>query len=147
LDVLTSWLAYAGVQECKEGESVLEGLDSQHLLSTLSHAAGLLRQLGAPEREAAALQAQANVASRLQSALAARDNTGLAAGITHALRLLTAQLRMLRRDATNFRLRILSRSLAGNPGLNYARDKFVTAWGISQDMPLEEVRVISTFFQ
>lgn len=101
-----------------------------------------MRQLGAVEREAVSHEAQAKLASRLESAVAACDNAGLAAGITQALRLLTVQLRLLRRDATNFRLHILSKKLAGNAGFQYARDKFLTAWGIRQDMPLEEVRDI-----
>lgn len=126
-------------QEQGKGTEGLQGLDSQHLLSTLGHAAGLLRQLGAPERESAALQAQAVVARRLEVALASSNQKDLALATAQALRLLTAQLRLLRRDATNFRLRVLARSLAGSAGLNYSRDKFITAWGIRQDMPMDEV--------
>ena len=107
----------------------------QHLLATLEAAGALLRELGAPAREAAAAAAAAGLRGSLGAALAARDSAAAAAGAARALALLAAQLRLLRVDAANWQLRALAAGLAGGAGLAHARTAFLAAHGLPDPPP------------
>ena len=54
--------------------SGVNGIDTNHLLSVLEHTAQLLKDMGAPAREAAAVAAQAAIRAELGSALQAGDS-------------------------------------------------------------------------
>lgn len=56
---------------------------------------------------------------RLGAAAAAGDSSAIAGIAVASLRLLAAQLKVLRMDAANARLRLLSRSLAGGAGIRW----------------------------
>ena len=98
----------------------MNGIDTTHLLSVLEHTAQLLKDMGAPAREAAAVAAQAAIRAELSSALQAGDSPALAAAVVKAVRVLLAQLKMLRMDAANFRLKMLAQSLKDGAGIRYA---------------------------
>lgn len=95
----------------------MNGIDTSHLLSVLDHTAQLLKDMGAPAREAAAVAAQAGIRAELGAALQAEDKTALAAAVVKAIRVLMAQLKMLRLDAANFRLKMLAQTLKGGAGI------------------------------
>ena len=95
----------------------MNGIDTNHLLSVLEHTAQLLKDMGAPAREAAAVAAQAAIRAELGSALQAGDSPALAAAVVKAVRVLMAQLKMLRLDAANFRLKMLAQTLKGGAGI------------------------------
>lgn len=86
----------------------------------LEHTAQLLKDMGAPAREAAAVAAHAAIRAELSSALQAGDSPALAAAVVKAVRVLMAQLKMLRMDAANFRLKMLAQSLKDGAGIKYA---------------------------
>ena len=86
----------------------------------LEHTAQLLKDMGAPAREAAAVAAHAAIRAELSSALQAEDSPALAAAVVKAVRVLMAQLKMLRMDAANFRLKVLAQSLKDGAGIRYA---------------------------
>lgn len=97
----------------------MNGIDTAHLLSVLEHTAQLLKDMGAPAREAAAVAAHAAIRAELSSALQAGDSPALAAAVVKAVRVLMAQLKMLRMDAANFRLKMLAHSLKDGAGIKY----------------------------
>ena len=97
--------------------SGVNGIDTAHLLSVLEHTAQLLKDMGAPAREAAAVAAHAAIRAELTSALQAGDSPALAAAVVKAIRVLMAQLKMLRMDAANFRLKMLAQSLQDGAGI------------------------------
>lgn len=97
--------------------SGVNGIDTTHLLSVLEHTAQLLKDMGAPAREAAAVAAHAAIRAELSSALQAGDSPALAAAVVKAVRVLMAQLKMLRMDAANFRLKMLAQSLQNGAGI------------------------------
>ena len=98
----------------------MNGIDTTHLLSVLEHTAQLLKDMGAPAREAAAVAAHAAIRAELSSALQAGDSPALAAAVVKAVRVLMAQLKMLRMDAANFKLKMLAHSLKDGAGIRYA---------------------------
>lgn len=98
----------------------MNGIDTTHLLSVLEHTAQLLKDMGAPAREAAAVAAHAAIRAELSSALQAGDSPALAGAVVKAVRVLMAQLKMLRMDAANFRLKVLAQSLKDGAGIRYA---------------------------
>ena len=97
--------------------SGVNGIDTTHLLSVLEHAAQLLKDMGAPAREAAAVAAHAAIRAELSHALQAGDSPALAAALVKAVRVLMVQLRMLRMDAANFRLKVLAGSHRDGAGI------------------------------
>ena len=90
----------------------MSGIDTAALLSLLQHTSTLLRQMGSPAREQAAAAAYTAMQQQLAAAVASADAVAMAAAVTKALRLLMVQLKMLRMDAANFRLRMLATSLS-----------------------------------
>ena len=98
----------------------MNGIDTNHLMSVLEHTAKLLKDMGAPAREAAAGAAQAAIRAELGSALQAQDSLALAAAVVKAVRVLMAQLKMLRMDAANFRLKMLAQTLKDGAGIRSA---------------------------
>ena len=105
--------------DLQQGSGV-NGIDTTHLLSVLEHTAQLLKDMGAPAREAAAVAAHATIRAELSSALQAGDSPALATAVVKAVRVLMAQLKMLRMDAANFRLKMLAQSLKDGAGIRYA---------------------------
>ena len=97
--------------------SGVNGIDTAHLLSVLEHTAQLLKDMGSPAREAAAVAAQAAIRAELGSALQAGDTPALATAVVKAVRVLMAQLKMLRMDAANFRLKMLAQTLKDGAGI------------------------------
>ena len=95
----------------------MNGIDTTHLLSVLQHTAQLLKDMGAPAREAAAVATHAAIRAELSSALQAGDSPALAAAVVKSVRVLMAQLKMLRMDAANFRLKMLAQSLKDGAGV------------------------------
>ena len=100
--------------------SGVNGIDTTHLLSVLEHTAKLLKDMGSPAREATAVAAHTAIRAELGSALQAGDNPALAAAVVKAVRVLMAQLKMLRMDAANFRLKMLAQTLKDNAGIRSA---------------------------
>ena len=100
--------------------SGVNGIDTTHLLSVLEHTAQLLKDMGAPAREAAAVAAHTAIRAELGTALQAGDSHALAAAVVKAVRVLMAQLKMLRMDAANFRLKMLAQSLKDGAGIRCA---------------------------
>lgn len=119
--------------------SGVNGIDTTHLLSVLEHTAQLLKDMGAPAREAAAVAAHAAIRAELSSALQAGDSPALATAVVKAIRVLMAQLKMLRMDAANFRLKMLAQSLQDGAGIRYAQGKFETAFEVGQESSLEQM--------
>lgn len=97
--------------------SGVNGIDTTHLLSVLEHTAKLLKDMGSPAREASAVAAHAAIRAELASALQAGDSPALATAVVKAVRVLMAQLKMLRMDAANFRLKMLAQTLKDGAGL------------------------------
>ena len=97
--------------------SGVNGIDTTHLLSVLEHTAKLLKDMGSPAREASAVAAHAAIRAELGSALQAGDSPALATAVVKAVRVLMAQLKMLRMDAANFRLKMLAQTLKDGAGI------------------------------
>lgn len=106
------------LEYCPQGSGV-NGIDTTHLLSVLEHTAKLLKDMGSPAREASAVAAHAAIRAELGDALQAEDSPALAAAVVKAVRVLMAQLKMLRMDAANFRLKMLAQSLKDGAGIRY----------------------------
>ncbi|KAL0051938.1 hypothetical protein WJX82_004904 [Trebouxia sp. C0006] len=119
--------------------SGVNGIDTTHLLSVLEHTAKLLKDMGSPAREASAVAAHAAIRAELGDALQAGDSPALAAAVVKAVRVLMAQLKMLRMDAANFRLKMLAQTLQDGVGIRYAQGKFETAFGLKPETSLEEL--------
>ena len=111
--------SYADQHLTAQQGSGVNGIDTAHLLSVLEHTAQLLKDMGAPAREAAAVAAHAAIRTELSSALQAGDSPALAAAVVKAVRVLMAQLKMLRMDAANFRLKMLAHSLKDGAGIRF----------------------------
>lgn len=92
-------------------------LDTAHLMEVLSLTAELLHTMGAPARDAPAAAARGAIAAAFSAAAASGDAAALAAATTRALRTLAAQLKVLRLDAANARLRMLSGTLRDGSGI------------------------------
>ncbi|KAK9841976.1 hypothetical protein WJX81_002286 [Elliptochloris bilobata] len=123
---------HEALDEGRLREALLSAEDGgcAHLLATLETAGRLLRELGAPAREAAAAAAAGALRQRVGGALAAGDAVGAAAGAARALQMLAAQLRLLRVDTANWQLRQLAAGLAGGAGLQHARASFLTEYAL-----------------
>ncbi|KAL0028624.1 hypothetical protein WJX79_006167 [Trebouxia sp. C0005] len=117
----------------------VNGIDTTHLLSVLEHTAKLLKDMGSPAREASAVAAHSAIRAELGDALQAGDSPALAAAVVKAVRVLMAQLKMLRMDAANFRLKMLAQTLKDGAGISYAQGKFETAFGVKAETSLEEL--------
>ncbi|DBA87711.1 TPA: hypothetical protein ACH3X1_004714 [Trebouxia sp. C0004] len=117
--------------------SGVNGIDTTHLLSVLEHTAKLLKDMGSPAREASAVAAHAVIRAELGNALQAGDSPALAAAVVKAVRVLMAQLKMLRMDAANFRLKMLAQTLKDGAGIRYAQTKFETAFAVKPETSLE----------
>lgn len=76
--------------------------------------------MGAPAREAAAVAARAAIRADLGAALQAGDTAALAAAVVKAIRVLMAQLKMLKLDAANFRIKMLAHTLKSGAGIRCA---------------------------
>eukprot|EP00887_Chlorella_sp_A99_P001730 scaffold8.g1730.t1 len=103
------------------------------LHALLDWAGGLLRALGAPAREGGAAAAAAALRAELGAARGAPARAG--AGAARALRLLAAQLRLLRLDAANASLASLAAQLAGAGAIGYARGKLAEALSLPLPAP------------
>ena len=75
--------------------------------------------MGSPAREATAVAAHAAIRAQLGSALQAGDSSAMAAAVVKAVRVLMAQLKMLRMDAANFRLKMLAQNLKDGAGIRW----------------------------
>eukprot|EP00210_Caulerpa_lentillifera_P001288 g1241.t1 len=110
-------------------------LDTTGLLQVMDHTADLLREFGSAARQDSVLEAQQKVMQKINNALAINNDetqkqTMLAKAITHALRLLHAQLRVLKFDMANARIHALSCSLNGAQAVSYSKDKFTELFSL-----------------
>ena len=114
----------------------MNGIDTTHLLSVLEHTAKLLKDMGSPAREASAVAAHAAIRAELGDALQAGDSPALAAAVVKAVRVLMAQLKMLRMDAANFRLKMLAQTLKDGAGIRYRLLNYPSCRSTHQAMSL-----------
>jgi len=110
----------------------------QNAAGALQRGAHLLIQYGAPSREAECKAAHAGLQAEVVAAMecwmqqaAGQDKEQLSAAsgrmarsLARALRLLLAQLKLLKLDAANARFAGLARQMQGQAGINYLRTKF-----------------------
>jgi len=104
------------------GADVGTGDGTTRLLTVLQEAAELLGKMGAPARDQAAATAQAAVHSDLAAAHCDSDATS--AAVVKALRLLAAQVALLKIDAANAQLRKLTHSMSHQELIRYAQRAF-----------------------
>ena len=115
-------------------------LNTSGLLHLLEHTSELLRECGSEARNEAAIAAQQKVREHIIEALDRGERAPLAKAICRALRLLYAQLKVLRFDLANARIRALSSVLTGPAALKYGRDKFADAFDLVQGQnPIEKL--------
>ncbi|KAL6747933.1 hypothetical protein V8C86DRAFT_1238533 [Haematococcus lacustris] len=111
----------------------------------------LLLRYGAPAREDMAAQAHSQLRVELAQAcqaafpMLAGGQTGMGQGVgmeavqglgrslARAVRLLQAQLKLLKLDVANGRLALLARQVRGSAGITYLRSKFAALHGIHPD--------------
>lgn len=103
------------------------------LLGVLERVAKLLVAYGSPARVAEAQAAHATMTAELTQLLtqhaASPQNQALSTALARALRLLLTQLKLLKLDAANTKLAMLSSSLnAGRGGVAYLQNKFAAAY-------------------
>lgn len=107
-------------------------LNTGKLLHLLEHTSELLRECGSEARNAAAMDAQQKVRESIVQALEQEETGALAKAVCRALRLLYAQLKVLRFDLANARIRALAAVLTGATALKYGQEKFSTTFGLIQ---------------
>ena len=88
------------------------------LLPAFDQLATLLRELGSPARQAPAMAAHGRTKAELGGC--SGDVAGISRALVKALRLMSAQLRLLQIDMGNATLRLLAGSLAGGEGIRCA---------------------------
>lgn len=100
-------------------DSPLGMVDTEGLLQLLEHTADLMQEFGAPAREEGTMRAHQMVQGQILDALAKEGSEkvhALAKAIARALRLLMAQLKVLKLDASNARLRMLASTMTVRKG-------------------------------
>ncbi|KAK9816195.1 hypothetical protein WJX74_000320, partial [Apatococcus lobatus] len=118
----------------------MAGVNTTALFGLLETMARMLRDMGSAAREADSNLVHAELRSRLGLAVSQGDGPGIAAATCRALRVLAAQLRLLKLDSANWQLRQLARGLADGAGVRYAREKFVAGYSIpASPAPLAEM--------
>jgi len=119
---------------------VLTGSPSQDGVSPvgalLTQTASMMERLGSPGRSQDIADAQALIAGQFAAAAGgARGAPTPSRVTTRALRLLFAQMKLLKLDAANARLRLLSTAIAGGQALHYSCAKFGQRHGLPQEPP------------
>lgn len=122
------------------GEQNTNDLKTSGLLLLLEHTSELLRECGSEARNAAAVEAQSKVKENIVRALEGGERGSLAKAVCRALRLLYAQLKVLRFDLANTRIRALSALLTGSKAIQYVQAKFLNTFGLTQgENPIEKL--------
>ena len=105
----------------------------------LTQTAAMLEGLGSSARRDEALAAQRTVEAQFAASLSGAAGAPTQARVTtRALRLLFAQLKLLKLDAANARLRMLSAAIAGGEALRYSSARFRQRCGLPEaDAELE----------
>lgn len=109
------------------GGKDLGGFDTNGVLRMIEHTSNLLRRYGAPARDELALQCHETVQAEIMESLSESGPTKsvkLAKSVTRAVRLLIAQLKILRLDVANVRLKILADSMPLAAAVKYVQDRF-----------------------
>uniref|UniRef100_A0A061SEL8 T-complex protein 11 n=1 Tax=Tetraselmis sp. GSL018 TaxID=582737 RepID=A0A061SEL8_9CHLO len=131
----------AEVSEAFAKPELLRALESADSVSAvgrlLAKATDLMRRLGSPARLDGMLEAQTAVEAQLAAASAdGRGGGPTTARVTaRALRLLFAQLRLLKLDSANARLRTLSSAIGGGEAARYCASRFRQRQGLPEDGP------------
>ncbi|GMH40735.1 hypothetical protein BSKO_08639 [Bryopsis sp. KO-2023] len=121
---------------------VLGGVDTNGLLQLVQHTSELLKAHGAPVRDEKATQCHEAVRTEIMEALGKEGEDKkkeLAKAVTKAMRLLFAQLKVLRMDIANARLKMLADSMAGPAAMRYVRGKFNETFGLDSSASPEGV--------
>lgn len=119
------------------GQPSLIGVNATYLYDMLEWSAKLLRDLGSPEREKDAFKAHIEVRRQLGEVTTGEQ---AAEGIVKALRILAAQLKLLRLDVANARLAILSATLLkGDGGVAFVQGKLQATFPSPQSCSVEEL--------
>lgn len=95
----------------------MAGVNTTALFGLLETMARMLRDMGSAAREADSNLVHAELRSRLGLAVSQGHGPGIAAATCRALRVLAAQLRLLKLDSANWQLRQLARGLADGAGV------------------------------
>ena len=100
----------------------------------------MLESLGSLARRDEALAAQRTIEAQFAESLSGNPGAPSQARVTtRALRLLFAQLKLLKLDAANARLRLLSVAIAGGEALRYSSSRFRQKYGLGEgDEELKE---------
>eukprot|EP00803_Ostreobium_quekettii_P005576 evm.model.scf_925.6 EVM.evm.TU.scf_925.6 scf_925:50601-54215(+) len=124
-------------------DSPLGMVDAEGLLQLLEHTAELMQEFGAPAREENAARAHRAVHEQIMDALAKEGEAkveALAKAISRALRLLMSQLKVLKLDASNARLRMLGTSMTGAAAVDYVRAKFASVFSLPSSPSLDDLK-------
>lgn len=120
------------------GEKGLGGFDTNGLLQMIEHTSNLLRRYGAPARDELGQQCHETVQAEIMESLSESGpakSAKLAKSVARAVRLLIAQLKILRLDVANVRLKILADSMPLAAAVKYIQDRFCTIFCLDSKTP------------
>lgn len=93
----------------------------------------MVERLGSPARSGDIISAQAALEAQFAAVLQGRAGAPSPQRVTaRALRLLFSQLKLLKLDAANARLRMLSAAIAGGEALQYSSRRFMEKHGLAE---------------
>ena len=98
----------------------MAGVNTTALFGLLETMARMLRDMGSAAREVDSESIHGDLRACLGQAVSQGDGPGIAAATCRALRVLAAQLRLLKLDSANWQLRQLARGLADGAGIRCA---------------------------